>query len=77
MYATLSKNFTKTNEAFEKLALKRVKEKKRKRKIVKDNIKLLKIARSLKIKNKLLKARLVNHIPLQILAETTENFSND
>jgi hypothetical protein len=76
-YATLSENFAKTSEAFEKLALKRVKEKKRKRKIVKDNIKLWKIARSLKIKNKLLKARLVNHTPLQILAETTENFSND
>ena len=76
-YEILSNNFAKTDEAFKKLALKRVKEKKRKRKIVKDNNRLWKIARQLKIKNKLIKNRLVIHSPLQILVETFENFAHD
>ena len=71
-YEILSNNFAKTDEAFRKLALKRVKEKKRKRKIVKDNNRLWRIARQLKIKNKLLKNRLIVHSPLQILAKTTK-----
>ena len=54
-YATLSENFAKTSEAFKNLTLKRVKEKKRKRNIIKEKIRLWKIERSLKIKNKLLK----------------------
>jgi viroplasmin and RNaseH domain-containing protein len=44
-YEILSKNFTKTDETLKKLALKRVKEKKQKKKIVKDNNKLWRIAR--------------------------------
>lgn len=59
-YEVLSKNFARTHEAFRKLALKRVKEKKKLKKIVKENNKWWRIARQLKIKNKLLKNRLVD-----------------
>jgi len=76
-YAILSDNFAKTNEAYKRLALKRVKEKRRKKKILKYNNRLWRTARKLKIKNKLLRARLVTYSPLQILAETDENFGND
>ena len=76
-YEVLSNNFARTDEAFRKLALKRVKEKRKNKKIVKDNNRLWRIARQLKIKNKLLKNRLIVHSPLQILAETTENFGQD
>jgi hypothetical protein len=44
-YEIMSKNFTKTDETLKKLALKRVKENKQKKKIVKDNNKLWRISR--------------------------------
>jgi len=73
----LSKNFSKKDEALKRLTLKRVKEKKQKKKIVKDNNRLWRIARCLKVKNKMLKAKLVTFTPLQILAETAENLGDD
>ena len=73
----MSKNFAKTDEALKRLALKRVKEKKHKKKVVKDNNRLWRIARCLKVKNKMLKAKLVTFTPLQMLAETTENLGVD
>jgi len=76
-YEVLSNNFTKTDEAFKQLALKRVKEKRKNKKIVKDNNRLWRIARQLKIKNKLLKNKLVFHSPLQILVETAESLGQD
>jgi len=76
-YETLSDNFAKTHEAFRQLALKRVKEKKKMKKIVKENNKWWRITRQLKIKNKLLKDIMVNRSPLQILAETAEFLGND
>ena len=42
------------------------------KKIIKENKKWWRIARQLKIKNKLLKDKLVDQSPLQILAETSE-----
>lgn len=51
-YEILSRKFSKTDEAFKRLALKRVKEKKQKKKIVKDNNRLWRIARCLKKKKK-------------------------
>lgn len=76
-YEVLSNNFAETHEAFRQLALKRVKEKKRNKKIFKDNNRLWRISRQLKIKNKLLKNKLVVHSPLQILAETAEILGQD
>jgi len=60
-YETLSKNFAKTNEAFKMLELKRVKEKKQRNKIMKDNHRLWKIAKSLKIKIKMLTSKTTTH----------------
>ena len=76
-YEIVSNNFAKTDEAFRKLALKRVKEKRKNKKIVKNNNRLWRISRQLKIKNKLLKNKLIVHSPLQILAKTAENFGQD
>jgi len=76
-YEILSKNFAKTDEALNRLALKRVKEKKQKKKIVKDNNKIWRIAKCLKVKNKMLKAKLVTFTPLQMLAEIAENLGVD
>lgn len=76
-YETLSQNFAKTYEAFRLLAIKRVKEKKKMKKIIKENNKWWRIARQLKIKNKLLKDEMVNHSPLPLLAETPEFLGND
>lgn len=77
IYETLSDNFAKTHEAFRQLALKRVKEKKKMKNIVNENNKWWRIARQFKIKNKLLKYRMVNRSPLQILAKTAEFLGND
>jgi len=71
-YETLSQNFQKTHEAFRLLAIKRVKEKRKMKKIIRESNKWWRIARQLKIKNKLLKDRLINNSPLQLLAETAE-----
>jgi len=71
-YETLSQNFQKTYEAFKLLAIKRVKEKRKMKKIIRENNKWWRIARQLKIKNKLLKNRMVKNSPLQLLAETAE-----
>ena len=76
-YETLSQNFEKTHEAFRMLAIKRVKDKKKMKKVIKENNKWWRIARQLKIKNKLLKDKMVNRSPLQILAETAEFLGND
>jgi hypothetical protein len=76
-YEILSKNFAETNKAFKRLALKRVREKKRKKKILADKNRFLRIARCLKIKNKSLKAKLVASTPLKLLAETTGNLVED
>ena len=76
-YETLSQNFQKTYEAFRLLAIKRVKDKRKMKKIIKENNKWWRIARQLKIKNKLLKDRMVKYSPLQLLAETAELLRND
>jgi len=64
-YETLSQNFEKTYEAFRLLAIKRVKDKRKMKKIIRENNKWWRIARQLKIKNKLLKNRMIKHSPLQ------------
>jgi hypothetical protein len=76
-YEILSKNFVETDKAFERLALKTVREKKRKKKILADKNRFLRIARCLKIKNKSLKAKLVASTPLKLLAETIGNLVED
>jgi len=76
-YETLSKNFERTNEAFERLALKRVKEKRKMKKIIKQNYKLWKIARFLKIKIKILTTKSTTYPDLQVLAEAAENLNKE
>jgi hypothetical protein len=51
-YETLSKNFTETSATLEKLALESVKEKKEKKRIIKDNHRLWRLAKHLKKKIK-------------------------
>jgi len=50
----LSKNFERTNEAFERLTLKCVKEKRKMKKIIKQNYKLWKTTRYLNVKIKMM-----------------------
>jgi hypothetical protein len=76
-YEILSKNFVETYRDFERLALKTKREKKQKKKIIADKNRLLRIARCLKIKNKILKEKLVASSPLKLLAETTGNLDED
>lgn len=76
-YETLSKNATKTRDAFEKLALKRVKEKRKMKNIMKQNYKLWKMARYLKIKIKFLTTKTTTHPDLEVLAEVDENLHED
>jgi hypothetical protein len=76
-YETLSKNFAETNAAFERLALERVKEKKKKKRIIKDNNRLWRMAKHLKKKIKKLKARIATHPDLQVLAGVAENLQED
>ena len=66
-----------TDKDFERLALKRVREKKRKKKILADKNRFLRIARCLKIKNKSLKEKLATSSPLKLLAETIGNLAED
>jgi hypothetical protein len=56
-YETLSKNFAETSAALEILALKSVNEKKEKKRIIKDNHRLWRLAKHLKKKIKKLKAK--------------------
>jgi hypothetical protein len=75
-YETLSKNFTETNAALERLALENIKEKKKKR-IIKDNHRLWRLAKHLKKKIKKLKAKIATHPDLHVLAEVTQNLQVD
>jgi hypothetical protein len=72
-YETLSKNFVETNAAFEILALESVKEKKNKKRIIKDNNRLWRLAKRLKTKVKRLKARIATHPDFHVLAEVVVN----
>jgi hypothetical protein len=76
-YETLSKNFAESNAVFERLALKSVKEKKKKKKIIKDNHRLWRLAKNLKKKIKKLKAKIATHPNLHVLAEATQNLQVD
>jgi hypothetical protein len=76
-YETLSKNVAKTREAFERLALIHVKEKKKSKKIMKHNHKLWKIARYLKTKIKMMTTKPSTHSRLQVLAAAAENLHQE
>jgi len=76
-YETLSKNAIETREDFEKLALKRVKEKRKMKKIIRQNYKLWKIPRYLKVKIKLLTTKSTTHLDLEVLATAAENLHED
>jgi chromosome segregation ATPase len=76
-YETLSKNFVETNATFESLALESVKEKKKKKRIIKDYNSLWRLAKRLKIKIKRLKARIATHPDLQVLAQVVVNLQED
>jgi len=72
-YETLSKNFVETSAALEILALESVKEKKEKKRIIKDNRRLWRLARHLKKKVKNLKAKIATHPDLHVLVEVAQN----
>ena len=72
-YETLSKNFVETNVAFEILALESVKEKKNKKRIIKDNHQLFWFAKHLKKKIKKLKAKIATHLDLHVLVEVAQD----
>lgn len=76
-YEILSKNIAETNEAFERLALKRVKEKKKRKKMIQHNYKLWKIAEYLKVKIKMLTTKATTRSVLQVLLEAPENLQED
>jgi hypothetical protein len=62
-YETLSKNFTATSAALEILALENIKEKKKKKKIVKDYNRLWRVAMHLKKKVRSLRLQSINSRP--------------
>jgi hypothetical protein len=72
-YKSLSENFAKINESFEKLARESIKEKKKKKKITKDYNNLWWLAKHLKRKIKKLKAKITTHPDLQVLAQVAVN----
>jgi hypothetical protein len=71
-YETLSKNFTETGAALERLALESIKEKKKKR-ITKDYNSLWWLAKRLKRKIKRLKAKIATHPNLHVLTQAVVN----
>jgi hypothetical protein len=76
-YETLSKNFAETSAALEILALESVKEKKKKKRIIKDNHQLFWFAKHLKKKIKKLKAKIATHPDLHVLAEVAQDLQVD
>jgi len=76
-YETLSKNFAETSAALERLALESVKEKKEKKRIIKDNHRLWRLAKHSKKKIKKLKAKITTHPDLHVLAEVAQNLQED
>ena len=76
-YETLSKNFAETSATLEILALQSVKEKKEKKRIIKDNHRLWRLAKHLKKKIKKLKAKTTTHPDLHVLAEVAQDLQVD
>jgi hypothetical protein len=76
-YETLSKNFSETSAALERLALESIKEKKKKKKIIKDYNNLWWLAKCLKGKIKRLKARIATHPYLHVLAQAAVNLQEN
>ena len=76
-YETLSKNFVETSATLELLALESVKERKKKKRIIKDSHKLWILARHLKKKIKKLKAKIATHPYLHVLAEVAQDLQVD
>jgi hypothetical protein len=70
---TLSKNFTETSAALERLVLESIKEKKKKKRITKDYNSLWWLAKRLKRKIKRLKAKIATHPDLHVLAQAVVN----
>jgi hypothetical protein len=76
-YETLSKNVAKTREAFKRLALIHVKEKKKRKTIMKHNHKLWNISRYLKTKIKMMTTKPSTRSRLQVLATAAENLHQE
>jgi len=76
-YEILTQTSVETRSAFERLALMHVKERKKKKRVIKKNYKLTKKIRFLNIKMKFLKAKLTTHLELEVLVETTEKLHED
>ena len=76
-YETLSKNFAETSAYLEILALESVKEKKKKKRIIKDNHQLFWFAKHLKKNIKKFKAKIATHPNLHVLAEVAQDLQVD